>query len=1238
MLHLRPTSRLPPTPVPDNAWSQILGRYQQSQSQPQRDCVETARHVSELTPWMRRTGIYIHLLGLELKELGPSYYLPRVQDEPSLFLICESIGRVLEKTMTVLVHDQNVEARCLSRRNARLLNTFTRRETSQDPITELQNQQSRRKYIDTWQRLLCYWDRVVEQGHLRDTLFQPSSRQLEAWCEVTEAVSELTSRRDPDSDEVDTKAFHDRLDQAALEFSLAIIQHSVRYRKFDSVLVSYAAVRFWSYKQGAWMLIGNYTSILSQLIYDCQMVVLAKVLAKTGNDRDTDIGAMIVDIRDQWLLNDTEGPVVELLENRLLGFRIGQTEVPPAQLRWHADGETLVWSDVIFHLSDLHRIIFEGITEARRIFDQELCLSGRSSPAGDIPGLDLGLLVDNWDATAPGQSFLTDSRNVSYFDPLKDWLISRVGKTQALFHTFWSQTAAGTWEVCADAVQQYEDAVQRFLRTIMVPFFLGSGQQGRRTEFDALRWRNTTLITRDLFLYDGQMLFILSYHKTRNQNNASRWPVRFLLPEVAQLVTQYLALVQPFRTFLQHETPGSGAVSDYLWSRGRDPWGADVITRVVVDAGKLTLGKHIHVQGWRQITVGIARRKFANAEANLLIEDGGDNEETDPALGSMSDAIHWQAGHTPHTGNRVYGGTVNFRAGLTDAGLQEFRHVSQLWHRFVRDPINFQSSLAQPHRSVVPRTPWVLGEWDQSPGGHPSIPRRETASSRSIPGSTPIQSTITPSKRQRDEELESPIVRRIARREAPARTRRRWRMDQAMEVLQRMYGSNAQYRSSGQQRAMEYILAGSGQVLAILRTSEGKSLLYLLPCQLPSAGTTVVILPLVVLKAEMRRRCAEAGIEAHVWEAESDPDRLHSCPLIMVAVEQAVKQRFRNFLTRLHVANELDRVVFDECHLAITAVSYRAAMGLLPELRKLAVPMIFLTGTMPPSMVPEFEQAMLLRGARMVRSPSMRRDIYFHVSHCPPNRNFVRDFAIPGIRDVIRGLAVGTRAIIYCRLKDMAEEVAQMIDAPVYHSKSGSVEEKAAVLQQWRGGEPSYIVATSAFGMGIDHPAVRWVVHVGVPWSAIDFAQEVGRLGRDGAGGQSIVLIPAQWKAPTTDRHTRPLDGAEAAMQNYIGASGCRVLELSRFLDGDGSPCTREALLCDRCRDAGVIPLPASPSIRYGQGLEETDGDDDHGDLQAGAELLQTRIQGQARGLADYIGSLETWRGSGMHGMGSQNA
>lgn len=76
-------------------------------------------------------------------------------------------------------------------------------------------------------------------------------------------------------------------------------------------------------------------------------------------------------------------------------------------------------------------------------------------------------------------------------------------------------------------------------------------------------------------------------------------------------------------------------------------------------------------------------------------------------------------------------------------------------------------------------------------------------------------------------------------------------MDEANQVLQRMYGARARYRSAEQERALQYVVAGAGQVVAILGLGEGKSLLYFLPCQLSGVGTTVVILPLIMLKEEM---------------------------------------------------------------------------------------------------------------------------------------------------------------------------------------------------------------------------------------------------------------------------------------------------------------------------------------------------------------------------------------------------
>ena len=79
-----------------------------------------------------------------------------------------------------------------------------------------------------------------------------------------------------------------------------------------------------------------------------------------------------------------------------------------------------------------------------------------------------------------------------------------------------------------------------------------------------------------------------------------------------------------------------------------------------------------------------------------------------------------------------------------------------------------------------------------------------------------------------------------------------------------MYGAGAQYLTDYQREAMAHIMSGVRQVMAVLKTGEGKSLLYFLPCQLPGAGTTVVILPLVVLKQEMARRSQEAKVKAWI--------------------------------------------------------------------------------------------------------------------------------------------------------------------------------------------------------------------------------------------------------------------------------------------------------------------------------------------------------------------------------------
>ena len=128
-----------------------------------------------------------------------------------------------------------------------------------------------------------------------------------------------------------------------------------------------------------------------------------------------------------------------------------------------------------------------------------------------------------------------------------------------------------------------------------------------------------------------------------------------------------------------------------------------------------------------------------------------------------------------------------------------------------------------------------------------------------------------------------------------------------------------------------------------------------------------------------------------------------------------------------------------------------------------------------------------------------------------PDTSFVQQ-AMQGIQTTLALPAISgdptARVIIYTSTRETAKEIAAALHVDAYFSDSGTVNEKAAVLTRWIEEPHQAVVATSAFGMGVDYPRVAAVLHVGAPTNAIDFAQEIGRLGRDGRGGQSTVILP----------------------------------------------------------------------------------------------------------------------------------
>jgi superfamily II DNA helicase RecQ len=140
---------------------------------------------------------------------------------------------------------------------------------------------------------------------------------------------------------------------------------------------------------------------------------------------------------------------------------------------------------------------------------------------------------------------------------------------------------------------------------------------------------------------------------------------------------------------------------------------------------------------------------------------------------------------------------------------------------------------------------------------------------------------------------------------------------------------------------------------------------------------------LMALRQDLVRRCAELGIQFAMWDetAVTDEQRIIGCPLVFVAVETAVGTFFHTFLARLDAAQRLDRVILDEAHLVLTSSHYRPKMGLIRQLRNLRAQFVFLTGTLPPSML---QQSLLLSEPTVIRSTTFRKDLRYAVERLPP--------------------------------------------------------------------------------------------------------------------------------------------------------------------------------------------------------------------------------------------------------------
>ncbi|KAG9191444.1 hypothetical protein G6011_09532 [Alternaria panax] len=869
------------------------------------------------------------------------------------------------------------------------------------------------------------------------------------------------------------------LEAHVLGLLLSLLDHHLKDDEYKSAFVSATAVMGVDGDRG-WKDPLVYTPIISAVVTIARMLVLYTAV-KTRQDRVTEIMEkegyvrqdademavshfeLIKESANRFMTLTSYGgmpsPMDWLLRLRTYGMKIRFNTNADGVIEWV--GDTLLYGHIRFTMPGLRSMIHGLVETARFELQKRLLLldideDGRlAEGATPLPTIHWDSIVDNPAEMKVGWNFFQDKRNTFGGVDGKSWLAHRVIHEKRLQEVFVDVQATNpsvpegrgvVWR--ARAVREYEKAMQAFREHLLVLVHTTGGLPARGTEVVTVQYMNSPNgESRGVFIEDGLMVYVTMYHKGIGASAKAKIIHRYLPREVGELLFYYLWMVMPFWRKLEGAVRKEAVkeASPFIWEpREEEPWarpqrgkrgresdegeGESEVRRRDVDEeeredereeereeeqGRGTKEEEPSLRGpekwdtnrvrraiqrvsirWLGVKLNIMAwrhsgkaiyRKYINDKAVIKAVVEGDEDED-----GEDDAFDIQTGHSSKIGGTVYGRPITESPFSTEAQRAALRRVSMEWHRFLL----FKSALEM----------------------HPKKGTRAAE----------------------------------ARKEAVEEEFRRWRKMRAVDTqrqLESLVGAGARFRSV-QRPAIEAIMHQKSPIVVVMGTGAGKSMAFMLPASC-STGVTIVVVPLVSLRGNLKDRCVQAGIDCVEWDSRK-PQEWAS--VVLVTPESAVSESFGGFINRQRAMGRLDRIVVDECHVVLDSTGgWRTRMLALRDLVKAETQLVYLTATMRPRDEGEFIALMGLpakKECQWFRGQTTRKNVKYQIQRYDQKEEDEDEVLVQLVEEKKRQYPMPGQIIVYCDTVAKTVRLAKLLDCVCYHRQVGSRGEKAELVRQ----------------------------------------------------------------------------------------------------------------------------------------------------------------------------------------------